>query len=311
MKSLLLLYALGITPGSNNIMLSDEGAKRGLVDVLNCTGSGITCYKDGGIGYLSVTGGSGGGGGSSFEWDGGPGATRTDAGSVTTSSQEFEGLKVFFADAGTNATAMNGTIVVVNTSNPASGSSNIAFANPEVSVSGSTPTIGGFVGYNEQSVASGTTGHVVVAAGVGRGVRLQTNGAVNFDCHGQACGVGGTTGNPAVATLQVADIGVAGINVAVTSGNNALAVGSNGGRIDHGAGASDYSSSDGTTVTYAGPLAASNLSGTNTGDQTKTCGAGEFIQQIAAGTGSVCGTPSGSGGGISYAEAAAATMAGF
>lgn len=48
-----------------------------------------------------------------------------------------------------------------------------------------------------------------------------------------------------------------------------------------------------SSVASAGSVTGSNLSGTNTGDQTKTCGAGDFIQQIAAGTGSVCGTPAG------------------
>jgi hypothetical protein len=39
------------------------------------------------------------------------------------------------------------------------------------------------------------------------------------------------------------------------SGQNAFQVTTNGARIDFGAGASDYASSDGTTVTYAGPIA--------------------------------------------------------
>lgn len=51
---------------------------------------------------------------------------------------------------------------------------------------------------------------------------------------------------------------VGGYTSTIGSGSNAFAVGTNGARIDHGAGASDYSSSDGTTVTYAGPLASAS-----------------------------------------------------
>lgn len=45
----------------------------------------------------------------------------------------------------------------------------------------------------------------------------------------------------------------------VASGANAYGVTTNGARIDFGAGASDYASSDGTTVTFAGPVASTNL----------------------------------------------------
>jgi hypothetical protein len=43
-----------------------------------------------------------------------------------------------------------------------------------------------------------------------------------------------------------------------SSGANAISVETNGARIDFGAGASDYASSDGTTVTFAGPIASSS-----------------------------------------------------
>lgn len=49
-------------------------------------------------------------------------------------------------------------------------------------------------------------------------------------------------------------------------------------------------------VAITGAVTASNLSGTstgtNTGDQTKTCGAGSFVTTLAGGTGSICATPS-------------------
>lgn len=48
--------------------------------------------------------------------------------------------------------------------------------------------------------------------------------------------------------------------------------------------------------TFTGSLAASNLSGTNTGDQTKTCGAGLFITTLAATTTSACSGPGTDGG---------------
>jgi len=58
-----------------------------------------------------------------------------------------------------------------------------------------------------------------------------------------------------------ADSGIAGslsvgstVTSKASSGNNAFAVSSNGARVDFGAGANDYASSDGTTVTYAGAV---------------------------------------------------------
>lgn len=55
-------------------------------------------------------------------------------------------------------------------------------------------------------------------------------------------------------------LGVATSN-AVT-GNNAFGVTVNGARIDFGAGTNDYASSDGTTVTFAGPIAATQVTAT-------------------------------------------------
>ena len=45
------------------------------------------------------------------------------------------------------------------------------------------------------------------------------------------------------------------------------------------------------TMAATGAVTGSNLSGTNTGDQTKTCGAGTAVTTLAAGTGSTCATP--------------------
>lgn len=88
------------------------------------------------------------------------------------------------------------------------------------------------------------------------------------------------------------------------SGNNALSVLTNGARIDFGAGANDYCSSDGTTVTFAGPVATQALtatSGTFTGVVALNSGAGtiltlgsdQFISWPAGGA-KISGTGSGS-----------------
>lgn len=49
----------------------------------------------------------------------------------------------------------------------------------------------------------------------------------------------------------------------IASGNNGFAITTNGARVDFGAGANDYCSSDGTTVTYAGPMAANGMTTSN------------------------------------------------
>lgn len=52
-------------------------------------------------------------------------------------------------------------------------------------------------------------------------------------------------------------IGNGTFQTSIASGNNAFAIETNGARMDYGAGASDHASSDGTTVTFAGPLTTS------------------------------------------------------
>lgn len=98
--------------------------------------------------------------------------------------------------------------------------------------------------------------------------------------------------------------GAGGYTAATTTGNNAFGVGTNGARIDFGAGANDYCSSDGTTVTFAGPVATQALtatSGTFTGVVALNSGAGtiltlgsdQFISWPAGGA-KISGTGSGS-----------------
>lgn len=54
------------------------------------------------------------------------------------------------------------------------------------------------------------------------------------------------------------DMVAASYTATATAGQNAIAVQNTGARVDYGAGASDHASSDGTTVTFAGPLATSS-----------------------------------------------------
>lgn len=55
-------------------------------------------------------------------------------------------------------------------------------------------------------------------------------------------------------TFSGGTVAVPGITSTIASGSNAFGAATNGSRIDFGAGASDYASSDGTTVTFAGPV---------------------------------------------------------
>lgn len=65
------------------------------------------------------------------------------------------------------------------------------------------------------------------------------------------------------------------------SGSNGLAVSTNGARIDFGAGASDYAASNGTTVTFAGPIA-SSTSGSGTFSATAASGSNGFVMESGA-----------------------------
>lgn len=189
--------------------------------------------------------------------------TRTTSGITNTQRQESEGTKVFFADAGTEATT--GSIIIVNTQALSAGrQSCIMLAEPDPT---GAITPGGTVGFTSQSPTAGTTGHVDVHAAVGRGVRLSANGTPQLDCHGGSCGIGGTStlGNPAQYTLALQDIGAGDtLRLAVTSGNDAVQVSTNGGRVHFGTGANDYCASDGTNVTFAGPIALASTANANT-----------------------------------------------
>lgn len=64
----------------------------------------------------------------------------------------------------------------------------------------------------------------------------------------------GWTSNGTTASTTQLVSGTQSFTSTVASGSNAFAVATSGARIDFGAGASDYASSDGTTVTFAGPI---------------------------------------------------------
>jgi hypothetical protein len=103
------------------------------------------------------------------------------------------------------------------------------------------------------------------------------------------------------------------IELTAASGANAISVSNDGARTDFGAGASDYASSNGTTVTFAGPVAASNLSGTNTGNVTigtanglSITTPGQVLSLSLAGVGTTAGSP-GAVSGVQEAQMFAGT----
>lgn len=53
------LYSMAQVGPAPGVQLQDEGVVQGRVQILNCTGAGITCSKSGVTGTFNVTGGSG------------------------------------------------------------------------------------------------------------------------------------------------------------------------------------------------------------------------------------------------------------
>lgn len=102
----------------------------------------------------------------------------------------------------------------------------------------------------------------LAAGGSASAPMLTFTGDTNTGCwrvgaDDMACGAGGTkaiewTGS--VVAHPVAATFAAGITSTIASGSNAFGAATNGSRVDFGAGASDYASSDGTNVTFAGPV---------------------------------------------------------
>lgn len=82
-----------------------------------------------------------------------------------------------------------------------------------------------------------------------------------------------------------------GFESTVGSGSSAITIATNGARIDYGAGASDYASSDGTTVTFAGPLAtagALSSASSATKGQLTLNGGGTATQTVLSGAICTC-----------------------
>lgn len=78
---------------------------------------------------------------------------------------------------------------------------------------------------------------------------------------------------------------------AAASGSNAFAASTAGARFDFGPGANDYASSDGTTVTFAGPVATGSLTTAGSGNITTGTNAnfvagtnGQFVGNVSTGT---------------------------
>jgi len=87
---------------------------------------------------------------------------------------------------------------------------------------------------------------------LGNGCFLETAGVNHYNCSV----LGGTNQTLTTGTNGTITTGGGGIVTSgANSGTNAFGVGTNGARVDFGAGANDYASSDGTTVTFAGPVA--------------------------------------------------------
>lgn len=125
------------------------------------------------------------------------------------------------------------------------------------------------------ATAASTTGALVYGGDAGVPYVSRGDGGIWFPiCTGGGCPLG--------ATGLTTDGGVLS---SAPSGSNAFSVATNGGRIDFGAGASDYASSDGTTVTYAGPVA--GASALNKGTYTLTVGTATAT--VTAGAQCVCG----------------------
>lgn len=94
--------------------------------------------------------------------------------------------------------------------------------------------------------------------GIGLDVARQT--AVSMAMGGLGTpGLQTSNGGPNEHSSQ--DMTAKSITLSAATGANAVGVTTNGARIDFGAGASDHGSSDGTTVTFAGPIAVGGGSG--------------------------------------------------
>lgn len=123
-------------------------------------------------------------------------------------------------------------------------------------------TVGGALTVYDQLCFS-AAGACTDVAGVrftyaGAAINLAAAGSIRFSI---AHGSGAIVLNPGTS---VAITGTGLVSSQAANGNNAFSATTNGARFDFGAGASDYASSDGTTVTFAGPISANGLTNPTT-----------------------------------------------
>ncbi len=185
--------------------------------------------------------------------------SRTVPGITAVGPQQSEGQKFFFSDAGTDG--INGASIFVR---------NVSSGSRQLSAVGFCDTVDtantcvkmASIGYGSLNPMTGSSDHVEIqATAAASAFRVKLNNSYNLQCYAGRCGIGVNTQPLAggTYTLTVDGSSLGGVATVGTTGYNSFASTVNGSRIDFGAGASDYASSDGTTVTYAGPVTTNGL----------------------------------------------------
>ncbi len=268
--------ALGVTAVLAAPTITTPGVRNNLLQpaiMANASFPATTSNTIGGMLFGTTTGlpyWSPGDGGSWLTFGISDAYTRTSPGITSIGPQMSEGQKFFWSDAGIDE--INGaSIVVSNVTAGARTLSSVAFCDPSVTTA--TCTKQAAIGYGTLSPMSGSTGHVIITALGSDGFRVKNNGSYSLQCLAGICGIGVNTQPLAgfAYSVTAAAGGSGGSHsyaALATSGNNALGVQTSGARVDFGAGASDYCSSDGTTVSFAGPVSAVGLTTTAASDIT-------------------------------------------
>ncbi len=220
--------------------------------------------------------------------------TRTAAGITSIGPQQSEGQKFFFSDAGTDG--INGASIFVR--NVSAGSRQLsAIGFCDTADTANTCVKMASIGYGSLNPMTGSADHVEIqATAAASAFRVKLNNSYNLQCYAGRCGIGVNTQplSGGTYTLTVDGSSLGGVATVGTTGFNSFASTVNGSRMDFGAGASDYASSDGTTVTYAGPVTVTGLlSSTTTVNATTSLLLNSIVTlPAAAPTGPVaCTTP--------------------
>lgn len=253
-----------------------DGVQKGSATGVNCQGSQIGCTILNGKWMLTVDAGAGMVG---AVYDGGPAfdaplyndggtvgclnATATNAGCVSTTTQTLAGDKGLTGNTtlGSNIASPFGyPLTVINSTNAASGIQIMA-------------DNAGTLRQSRLDLATDDT---------------YTNGYSSFILTPPTFSGVGTDGGSLTATFQYVGTN---LNRVIFGTQNTAPINFRTQDIDrltiNGNGNVDVN----YNLNVVGTATASNLSGTNTGDQTKTCGAGSFITTLAGGTTSTCTTP--------------------